>query len=95
MAWALSPIFSPGNLTLPSASLPRWLGIDDGRGPLLSRNFRALTDDPKLLAFLLAHRGTARFLVAAPNAAAGRAAHHPYRPAGAWRSAASSATTRS
>ncbi len=67
-AWALSPVFSPGNLTLPSASLPRWLGVDDGRGPILSRHFRPLTDDPKLLAFLQAHRGPARFLASAPTA---------------------------
>ena len=66
--WALSAVFAPGNLTLPSASLPRWLGIDDGRGPILSRNWKALTDDPKLQAFLQQHRGNARFLLAAPNA---------------------------
>lgn len=68
LAWALSAVFSPANLTLPSSSLPRWLGIDDGRGPILSRNYRALSDDPKLHDFLLAHRGTARFLAAAPTA---------------------------
>jgi MYXO-CTERM domain-containing protein len=68
VAWALSAVFSPGNLTLPSASLPRWLGLDDGRGPILSRNFRALTDDPRLRTFLQEHRGKARFLVATPNA---------------------------
>ncbi|MDP1838761.1 MAG: glycosyltransferase family 39 protein [Reyranella sp.] len=68
VAWATSAIFSPGNLTLPSASLPRWLGLDDGRGPVLSHNFRPLTDDPKLRAFLQEHRGRARFLAAAPNA---------------------------
>jgi 4-amino-4-deoxy-L-arabinose transferase-like glycosyltransferase len=66
--WALSAVFAPGNLTLPSASLPRWLGIDDGRGPILSRDWKALTDDPKLQAFLQQHRGNARFLLAAPNA---------------------------
>ena len=66
--WALSAVSSPGNLTLPSASLPRWLGHDDGRGPILSRNYRLLSDDPKLHDFLLAHRGTARFLAAAPTA---------------------------
>lgn len=66
--WALSALFAPGNLTLPSASLPRWLGIDDRRGPLLSRNWTALTDDPKLQAFLQQHRGQARFLLATPNA---------------------------
>jgi len=66
--WALSAVFAPGNLTLPSASLPRWLGIDDGRGPILSRNWTALTDDPKLQAFLQQHRGNERFLLAAPNA---------------------------
>jgi MYXO-CTERM domain-containing protein len=66
--WSLSAVFAPGNLTLPSASLPRWLGIDDGRGPILSRNWTALTDDPKLQAFLKEHRGDARFLLAAPNA---------------------------
>lgn len=66
--WALSAIFSAGSLTLPSASLPRWLGKDDGRGPILSRNWAALTEDPKLHAFLQAHRGQARFLLAAPNA---------------------------
>lgn len=66
--WALSALFAPGNLTLPSASLPRWLGIDDGRGPILSRDWRALTDDPKLHAFLQERRGPARFVLAAPNA---------------------------
>jgi 4-amino-4-deoxy-L-arabinose transferase-like glycosyltransferase len=66
--WALSAVFAPGNLTLPSSSLPRWLGIDDGRGPLLSRSYRPLTDDPKLHAFLRDQRGEARFLLAAPNA---------------------------
>jgi 4-amino-4-deoxy-L-arabinose transferase-like glycosyltransferase len=67
LAWALSPIFAAGNLTLPSASLPRWLGINDGRGPILSRNWGALSDDPKLVEFLLAHRGQARFLLATPS----------------------------
>ena len=66
--WALSTVFAPGNLTLPSSSLGRWLGIDDGRGWLLSRSYRALSDDPKLRAFLQDHRGDARFLLAAPNA---------------------------
>jgi 4-amino-4-deoxy-L-arabinose transferase-like glycosyltransferase len=66
-AWALSTIFSPGSLVLPSSSLPRWLGINDGRGPLLSRNFPPATNDPKLYAFLLTQRGTARFIVATPN----------------------------
>lgn len=66
--WALSAVFAPGNLTLPSASLPRWLGVNDGRGPILSRNWMALTDDPKLQAFLQQHRGQARFLLATPNA---------------------------
>jgi len=66
--WALSTLFSPGNLTLPSASLPRWLGIDDGRGPILSRQYRTLTDDPKLHAFLQLNRGQARFLLATSNA---------------------------
>lgn len=67
-AWALSPVFSPGNLILPSASLPRWLGLDDGRGPILSRLYRMLTDDPKLLTFLQKQRGSARFLASAPTA---------------------------
>ncbi len=66
--WALSAVLSPGNLMLPSASLARWLGIDDGRGPLLSRSYRPLTDDARLQAFLRDHRGRARFLAAAPNA---------------------------
>jgi len=67
MAWTLSAIFSPANLMLPSASLPRWLGLDDGRGPFLSRPYRMASDDPRLLAFLLDRRDTARFVVAAPN----------------------------
>jgi 4-amino-4-deoxy-L-arabinose transferase-like glycosyltransferase len=67
IAWTLSAIFVPGNLTLPSASLPRWLGLDDGRGPLLSRHYPTVSNDPKLADFLLAHRGEARFLVAAPT----------------------------
>lgn len=66
--WALSVLFAPGNLTLPSASLPRWLGKDDGRGPILSRSYRSLTDDSKLIAFLREHRGSARFLAATPTA---------------------------
>ena len=66
--WALSAVFAPGSLTLPSSSLARWLGIDDGRGQLLSRSYRPLTDDPKLHAFLRDHRGAAPFLLAAPNA---------------------------
>ncbi len=67
LAWALSTIFMPGNHTLPSASLARWLGRDDGRGPLLSRHYAALSNDPKLVQFLTANRGTARFLVATPT----------------------------
>jgi 4-amino-4-deoxy-L-arabinose transferase-like glycosyltransferase len=66
-AWALSPIYSPGNLTLPSASLPRWLGVDDGRGPILSRRLGSVADDPKLSEFLFAHREGARFLLASPT----------------------------
>jgi 4-amino-4-deoxy-L-arabinose transferase-like glycosyltransferase len=66
-AWALSVIFSPGNLVLPSASLPRWLGLNDGRGPILSRHYASLSDDPKLQQFLIANKGQARFLVAAPT----------------------------
>ncbi|HTR88158.1 MAG TPA: glycosyltransferase family 39 protein [Reyranella sp.] len=66
-AWALSAVFMPGNLMLPSASLARWLCLNDGRGPLLSRNFATVSDDPKLLEFLTRNRGEARFLVAAPN----------------------------
>src|SRR5262249_56143226 len=68
VAWALSPIFSAGNLTLPSASLPRWLGVADGRGPILSRNWATLSEDPKLTEFLVAHRGEAKFLLATPTA---------------------------
>ena len=67
VAWALSALFSPGNLTLPSTSLARWLGLDDGRGPVLSRNYTPLSSDPKLIDFLTAHRGDARFVVAAPT----------------------------
>jgi 4-amino-4-deoxy-L-arabinose transferase-like glycosyltransferase len=67
-AWALSSVFAAGNLTLPSASLPRWLGINDGRGPILSRNWNALSEDPKLVEFLIANRGQARFLMATPTA---------------------------
>ena len=67
-AWTLSAIFSPGSLTLPSTSLVRWLGGDDGRGPSLSRTFRALSDDPRLIAFLLAERRDGRFLAAVPTA---------------------------
>ena len=66
--WALSTVFAPGNLTLPSSSLARWLGRDDGRGPLLSRTYGALTDDPKMRAFLQEHRGEAPFLLASANA---------------------------
>jgi 4-amino-4-deoxy-L-arabinose transferase-like glycosyltransferase len=66
-AWALSTVFMAGNHTLPSSSLGRWLGINDGRGPLLSRNYAGLSDDPKLVEFLAANRGDARFIVAAPN----------------------------
>ena len=66
--WALSTVFAPGNLTLPSSSLARWLGRDDGRGPLLSRTYGALTNDPKLRAFLQEHRGETPLLLATPNA---------------------------
>jgi len=65
LAWALSPLFVTGNRVLPYASFGRWLGIDDGRGPILSRNFAALSDDPKLFEYLLAHRGEARYALAA------------------------------
>jgi 4-amino-4-deoxy-L-arabinose transferase-like glycosyltransferase len=68
VAWSLGAIFSPGSLLLPSASLPRWLGINDGRGPLLSHTYPSPSRDPRLQRFLLEHRGTARFLVAVPNA---------------------------
>ena len=67
IAWALSTIFMPGNHVLPSASLARWLGLNDGRGPILSRNYATLSDDPKLAQFLIANRGDARFLVATPT----------------------------
>ena len=67
IAWALSTIFMSGNHILPSASLARWLGLNDGRGPILSRNYATLSDDPKLAQFLTANRGNARFLVAAPT----------------------------
>ena len=50
LAWALSPIFCAGQ-SHPALGQPgRWLGLNDGRGPLLSRNYAALSDDPKLLA---------------------------------------------
>ena len=68
VAWALSAIFSPGNLSLPSASLARWLGMSDGRGPVLSREWRGLTDDPQLVAFLQRQRAGAHYLAATPNA---------------------------
>ena len=67
IAWALSAIFMQGNHVLPSASLARWLGLNDGRGPILSRNYATLSDDPKLVQFLTANRGDARFLVATPT----------------------------
>jgi 4-amino-4-deoxy-L-arabinose transferase-like glycosyltransferase len=67
-AWALSAVFAPGNRGLPSTSLARWLGRDDGRGPILSRNYTALTDDPRLRDFLEEGRGQARFFLATPNA---------------------------
>jgi 4-amino-4-deoxy-L-arabinose transferase-like glycosyltransferase len=67
-AWALSAIFAPGNLTLPSTSLARWLGKNDGRGPVLSRNWRGLTEDPQLVTFLAQQGSDRRFLAAAPNA---------------------------
>jgi 4-amino-4-deoxy-L-arabinose transferase-like glycosyltransferase len=66
-AWTLSVLFAPGNLMLPSSSLARWLGVNDGRGILLSRTFSNLSDDPKLHDFLLAHRGDARFLAVTPS----------------------------
>jgi 4-amino-4-deoxy-L-arabinose transferase-like glycosyltransferase len=66
-AWAVSTIYSPGNLTLPSASLPRALGLDDGRGPILSRDWPVLTEDAKLAEFLIAHRSQARFIAATPT----------------------------
>jgi 4-amino-4-deoxy-L-arabinose transferase-like glycosyltransferase len=68
LAWAISTIFSPGNLTLPSASLARWLGRNDGRGPVLSRDWRGLTEDPQLVTFLEQQGGDGRYFAAAPNA---------------------------
>jgi MYXO-CTERM domain-containing protein len=68
VAWTMSVIFSPGNLTLPSASLARWLGKNDGRGPVLSRDWRGLIDDPQLVTFLQRQGGGARYLAATPNA---------------------------
>ncbi len=44
------------------------MGINDGRGPVLSRNWGGLSDDPKFAEFLLARRGQARFLLATPTA---------------------------
>lgn len=67
VAWALSPVFVTGNRVLPYASFARWLDLDDGRGVILSRNFQALGDDPKLFAFLAEHRGGAHFALAAPT----------------------------
>ena len=65
IAWALSPVFVAGNRVLPYASFARWLNLDDGRGVILSRNFQALGDDPKLFEFLAEHRNGAHFAVAA------------------------------
>jgi len=67
VAWALSPIFVTGNRVLPYASFARWLGLDDGRGVILSRNFQALGDDPKLFEFLAQHRSGTHFALAAPT----------------------------
>jgi 4-amino-4-deoxy-L-arabinose transferase-like glycosyltransferase len=67
LAWALSAIFAPGNLLLPSTSLARWLGQPDGRGPVLSRNQRALSDDPRMDAYVLARRGEAKYALTAFN----------------------------
>ena len=67
VAWALSPVFVTGNRVLPYASFGRWLGLDDGRGVILSHNFPALGNDPKLFAFLAEHRSGAHFALAAPT----------------------------
>lgn len=65
VAWALSPVFVTGNRVLPYASFARWLDLDDGRGVILSRNFQALGDDPKLFEFLAEHRSGTHFALAA------------------------------
>ena len=65
VAWSLSAILAPGNLMLPSASLARWQGGDDGRGPVLSGFVGQPAYDPHLAEFLIANRGTARFVIAA------------------------------
>lgn len=67
VAWALSPVFVTGNRVLPYASFARWLNLDDGRGVILSHNFPALGNDPKLFAFLAEHRSGAHFALAAPT----------------------------
>src|SRR5262249_56914031 len=43
-------------------------GPAGARGPPLPRQYRTLTDDPKLHAFLQLNRGQARFLLATSNA---------------------------
>ena len=67
IAWALSPVFVTGNKVLPYASFARWLDLDDGRGVLLSHDFQALGNDPKLFEFLAEQRNGARFALAAPT----------------------------
>lgn len=67
IAWALSPVFATGNRVLPYASFARWLGLDDGRGVILSHNFPALGNDPKLFTFLAEHRSGAHFALVAPT----------------------------
>ncbi len=79
-AWALSPVFSAGNLTLPSASLPRWLGIDDGRGAILSRTHRS--------------RATTRSCWRSSKPSAAARCSSPRRPMRCWPRRSSSAVAR-
>ena len=67
--WALSTVFAPGNLTLPSSSLATL--ARHRRRSRLAAVAQLPARSPtiaKLRAFLQEHRGDARFLLAAPNA---------------------------
>ena len=66
--WALSAVFAAGQ-PHPAVGQPAALARHRRRpraDPVA--RLAALTDDPKLQAFLQEHRGNARFLLAAPNA---------------------------
>jgi len=68
IAWALSPVLTRNNAAMPNADVGTLAGNDARAGRRFWGGFGAGADDPKLRAFLLANRGSARYLLATPNA---------------------------